>query len=318
MNIADVRRNSELVVAEASRAIVGKDHFLASLLACLLAGGHALLEDVPGVAKTLAARTLARTLGLGFGRIQFTPDLLPADVTGGAVFDPERGETAFRPGPIFAHVLLADEINRATPKTQAAMLEAMEEKTVTVEGRAYGLEAPFLVIATQNPIEFEGTYPLPEAELDRFLVRLRIGYPDRQREKEILERRRQRRQDEVEIRPVVTRDDFLAMQRAIEDVHVSDEIESYVVDLVRATREHRQLELGASPRAALALWKASRAVAAMEGRDFVLPDDVKTMAGPVLAHRVMVRPDLWTDAIKTEDVIAAVVAAVPVPGMNPA
>lgn len=316
MSIADVRQACDRIVAEVSRAIVGKDRFLRNLLACLLAGGHALLEDVPGVAKTLAARTLAKSLGLGFRRIQFTPDLLPADVTGGVVLDPQKREAVFRPGPIFTNLLLGDEINRATPKTQAAMLEAMEERTVTAEGRTYGLEAPFLVIATQNPIEFEGTYPLPEAELDRFLVRLRVGYPEREQEKEILDRRRLRKQDEVEIRPVVTQTEFLAMQQAIEEIHLSDEVEYYIVDLVRATREHRQLEFGASPRAALALWKAARAMAAMEGREYVVPDDAKTMAVPVLSHRIIVRPDLWTDEIKTEDIIAAVVADVPVPGMK--
>ncbi len=316
MNMAAVRQACDRIVAEVSRVIVGKEGFLRDLLACLLAGGHALVEDAPGVAKTLTARSFAAVLGMEFRRIQFTPDLLPADVTGGVVYDPAKQETVFRPGPIFGHLVLGDEINRATPKTQAAMLEAMEERTVTVEGHTYRLEPPFHVIATQNPIEFEGTYPLPEAELDRFLVRLRIGYPDRDQEREILARRQARRRDEVNLKPVVSEEEFLAMQAAVEGVHVSEEMEYYAVDLVRATREHKWLELGASPRAALALWKVARARAAMAGRDYVVPDDVKGMAVPALAHRVMVRPDLWTDEIRTEDVIAAVVEKVPVPGME--
>ncbi len=316
MNVTAVEEASRNIISQVSRVIVGKERFIKNLLACLLAGGHALLEDVPGVAKTLTVRTLATVLGLDFGRIQFTPDLLPADVTGGVIFDPEARKAVFRRGPIFTHLLLGDEINRGTPKTQAAMLEAMEERTVTAEGQTYRLDPPFHVIATQNPIEFEGTYPLPEAELDRFLMRLRVGYPERDQEKEILERRRLRKRDEVQVDRVVTQEEFLEMQAAVETVHVSDEIEFYAVDLVRATRQCPQLELGASPRAALALWKAARAEAAIAGRDFVVPDDVKAMAVPVLSHRVMVRPDLWTDEIKSETIIAGVVADVPVPGMK--
>ncbi len=316
MKTADVRLSCEKIIDEVSRAIVGKEGFLRALLACLLAGGHALLEDVPGVAKTLTVRTLAKAMGLDFGRIQFTPDLLPADVTGGVVYDPERREAEFRPGPIFTSLLLGDEINRATPRTQAAMLEAMEEHTVTADGKTYPLGSPFLVVATQNPIEFEGTYPLPEAELDRFLVRLRVGYPGRENEKQLLDRRQVRQRDDVDIHTVLRPGEFSAMQAAVENVHVADEIKFYVVDLVEGTRRHQQLEVGASPRATLGLWKAARAVAAMEGRDYVVPDDVKAMAVPVLSHRVILRPDLWTDEIKTEDVVAAVVEGVPAPGVE--
>ena len=313
MDLGELRARSARILDEVERAVVGKRDALELILLAILSDGHVLLEDYPGLAKTLAARSFASATSLRFARIQFTPDLMPSDVTGSSVFDQRRAEFEFMPGPIFTNLLLADEINRAPPKTQAALLEAMQERQVTSEGETRRLEAPFIVLATQNPIEYEGTYPLPEAQLDRFLVRATIGYPDREHEIEMLGRRLERGEDEVELSPVVDGSTLVAMQRALEDVHVSPAIEGYIVDVVAATRASRRLAVGASPRGSLALLKLSRARAALAGRDFVVPEDVKDVAGPALAHRLTLKPELWVQRIRGEDVVAEALASVPTP-----
>jgi MoxR-like ATPase len=301
------------ILDEVERAVVGKRTALELVLVGLLADGHVLIEDFPGLAKTLMARSFAAVTGLRFARVQFTPDLMPADVTGSAIYDQRSGALRFQPGPIFTHILLGDEINRAPPKTQAALLEAMQERQVTTEDRTRPLERPFLVLATQNPIEYEGTYPLPEAQLDRFLLRIRVGYPDRDAELELLRRRLERGQDDVALRAVVDRDQLLAMQRAVERVHVDAGIREYAVELVGATRESAQVQVGASPRGTLALLKLSRARAALMGRDFVTPDDVKRIAVPALAHRIALRPELWIQQVDPEDVVRACLDACAAP-----
>ena len=313
MTIGRVTERSGEIVGTLARVIVGKADVLERILAGILANGHVLIEDYPGLAKTLIARLFAQALNLSFKRLQCTPDLLPADVTGSFLFDQRQARFEFRPGPVFTHLLLADEINRATPKTQAALLEAMQEAQVTVEGESFRLEPPFLVIATQNPIELEGTYPLPEAQLDRFLMRVSVGYPSADEEQQILERRRQRRQDEAEVPAVVSRDEVLAMQRTLEDVFVSDAVERYVVDLVQATRTDHRVALGASPRGALALLKLARAWAVLRGRDFVTPDDVKAMAGSALSHRLILQPELWVSKLSAAQVVNDLLTQVPVP-----
>jgi MoxR-like ATPase len=302
------------VLAALGQVIVGKTDVLQQVLAGLLANGHILIEDYPGLAKTLIARLVAQTLDLGFKRIQFTPDLLPSDITGSFLFDQREARFEFRRGPIFTNLLLADEINRATPKTQSALLEAMQESQVTVEGERFPLEPPFLVIATQNPIELEGTYALPEAQLDRFLMRLAVGYPDPEEEVEILARRRRRREDPVSVAPVISRADLLAMQESLEDVHVAGVTERYIVDLVQATRTDHRVALGASPRGTLALLKLARALAALQRRDFVLPDDVKAMAVPALAHRLVLKPELWVARVSAAQVVQGLLTQVPAPG----
>jgi len=313
MQLDRVHEVSGQVLDEVERAIVGKRDQLELVLIGFLADGHVLLEDFPGLAKTLAARSFAQVLSMRFTRIQFTPDLMPADVTGSSIWNQRETDFEFRPGPIFTNLLLADEINRAPPKTQAALLEAMQERQVTIEGATHRLELPFLVIATQNPIEYEGTYPLPEAQLDRFLLRNAFGYPGREDEVEVLGRRIERKVDEVELRPVVDRETLLEMQRAIEDVHVADSVRRYCVDLVAATRDSQSTAVGASPRGSLALLKLSRCKAALAARDFVLPDDVKAVAVPALAHRLVLRPELWVQRISAEDVVRDVLLAVPTP-----
>ncbi len=292
---------------------MGKREALELILLGLLADGHVLIEDNPGLAKTLIARSFAAVTGLRFARVQFTPDLMPSDVTGSAIYDERIGDLRFQPGPIFTHMLLGDEINRAPPKTQAALLEAMQERQVTSEDGTRKLERPFLVLATQNPIEYEGTYPLPEAQLDRFLMRIRIGYPDRAAELALLARRLERGQDDVELDTVVDREELLRMQSAVERVHADEGILSYAVDLVTATRESPQVAVGASPRGTLALLKLSRARAAVTGRDFVTPDDVKLVAVPALAHRITLRPELWIQRVQAEDVVRDCLDRCPVP-----
>ncbi len=301
------------ILVEVSRAVVGKSEALRLVLLALLADGHVLIEDLPGLAKTLIARSFAAATDLDFKRIQFTPDLMPADVTGVSVFDPARRAFEFRPGPVFANLLLADEINRAPAKTQAALLEAMQERQVTVDGVSHQLPRPFVVIATQNPIEFEGTYPLPEAQLDRFLIRVRVGYPSQEDEREVLARRVGRRSDEVPVDAVIDASGLLAAQRALEDVHVSDAIMRYIVALVAATRSDPRTQVGSSPRGSLAVLKLSRGMAMLEGRDYVIPDDVKAVALPALAHRLSLRPELWIQDVRTEDVVRACLDAVPTP-----
>jgi MoxR-like ATPase len=313
MQLQELRDRSAGILDEVERAVVGKRSALELILLAVLCDGHVLLEDYPGLAKTLAARSFARATSLGFARIQFTPDLMPSDVTGASIFDQRRAEFEFMPGPIFTNLLLADEINRAPPKTQAALLEAMQERQVTTEGETRLLASPFVVLATQNPIEYEGTYPLPEAQLDRFLIRAGIGYPARDDEIELLDRRLQRGEDEVEISPVVDASTLVSMQQSLEQVHVSAAIEGYIVDIVAATRTSRQLAVGASPRGSLALLKLSRAKAALSGRDFVVPEDVKAIAVPALAHRLTLRPELWVQRIRGEDVVAEALESVPTP-----
>ena len=313
MTLGDVTKHAREVREALGAVIVGKDDVLARILAGLLANGHVLIEDYPGLAKTLIARMFAQALGLGFKRVQFTPDLLPADITGSFLFDQREGRFEFRRGPVFTNLLLADEINRATPKTQAALLEAMQESQVTVEGESFALAPPFLVIATQNPIELEGTYPLPEAQLDRFMLRVAVGYPSADEEREILARRRKRREEEARVPLVVSRDELSAMQRALEDVFVSDPVERYIVELVQATRADHRVALGASPRGALALLKLARAEAVLRGRDFVTPDDVKTMAVPALAHRLILQPELWVATLSASQVVTHLLSTVPTP-----
>ena len=310
MNVSD---RAARILDEVERAVIGKRDALELVLLGLLADGHVLIEDNPGLAKTLMARSFAAVTGLRFARVQFTPDLMPSDVTGSAIYDQRTGDLRFQPGPIFTHVLLGDEINRAPPKTQAALLEAMQERQVTSEDTTRRLERPFLVLATQNPIEFEGTYPLPEAQLDRFLLRISVGYPDRAAELELLGRRMDRGRDEVELDTVVDRDELLTMQRAVETVHAEDGILGYAVDLVTATRESPQVQVGASPRGSLALLKLSRAKAAVEGRDFVTPDDVKLVAVPALAHRITLRPELWIQRVEAADVVRDCLDSCPAP-----
>jgi MoxR-like ATPase len=309
----DVGRLAGRVLDEVERAVVGKRDALELVLLGLLADGHVLLDDFPGLAKTLIARSFAQVVSLRFARVQFTPDLMPSDVTGSSIYNQRLGDFEFRPGPVFTNLLLGDEINRSPPKTQAALLEAMQERQVTIDGVTRPLERPFLVVATQNPIEYEGTYPLPEAQLDRFLLRLSVGYPSADAEWRMLERRLERTSDEVELTQVATPADLLAMQRAIEDVHVAESVGRYMVELVGATRTSPRVQVGASPRGTLALLKVGRARAAMVGRDFVTPEDVKAVAVPALAHRLILRPELWVRRVRTEDVVAELLEQVPTP-----
>jgi MoxR-like ATPase len=313
MTIEEVGELSTRVLDEVERAIVGKRDALELILLGILGDGHVLLEDYPGLAKTLIARSFAQATTLGFSRIQFTPDLMPSDVTGSSIFNQQTAEFEFRPGPIFANILLSDEINRAPPKTQAALLEAMQERQVTIEGLTHPLERPFLVLATQNPIEYEGTYPLPEAQLDRFIIRLGIGYPEREDEWQVLVRRMEREVDEIELTPVVDGETLLRMQRALEQVHVSEQVGLYMVDLVAATRASSRVQVGASPRGTLALLRLSRGRAALQGRDFVTPDDVKAVAVPALAHRLTLRPELWVQRVSGEDLVREALDSVPTP-----
>jgi MoxR-like ATPase len=313
MTIDGVGEHAERILDEVERAVVGKRKPLETILLALLADGHVLLEDYPGLAKTLIARSFSQVCEMKFSRIQFTPDLMPSDVTGSAIYDQRSSDFEFRPGPIFTNLLLGDEINRAPPKTQAALLEAMQERQVTIEGKTHVFDPPFLVIATQNPIEYEGTYPLPEAQLDRFLVRLGVGYPEREHEWRMLEQRVERARDDIVLDPIVDRETLVAMQNAIEQVYVSEAIGLYMVDLVAATRTSGQVEVGASPRGSLALLKLSRCRAALFGRDFVTPEDVKAVAVPALSHRLMLRPELWVRRVRAEDVVAEVLESVPTP-----
>jgi MoxR-like ATPase len=311
--MTDVAARGRAILTEVERAIVGKRDALELVLLAMLADGHVLIEDFPGLAKTLTARSFAAVTGLSFARVQFTPDLMPSDITGSSIYDQRTGAFSFQPGPIFTHVLLGDEINRAPPKTQAALLEAMEERQVTSDDATRPLDRPFLVIATQNPIEYEGTYPLPEAQLDRFVARVSVGYPTADDEWEVLERRIARRAEEVELRAVVDRDELLALQRAVEDVHVAEPVGRYVVAVAAATRESGRVQVGASPRGTLALMKLARARAALAGRDYVVPDDVKVLAVPALAHRLVLNPELWVRGIGGDEVVRECLAGVPAP-----
>jgi MoxR-like ATPase len=313
ITIEQAGAQAERVLAEIERAVVGKREALELVLLGFIADGHVLIEDYPGLAKTLIARSFAQAFDMTFARIQFTPDLMPSDVTGSSIFNQRSGDFEFRPGPIFTNLLLGDEINRAPPKTQAALLEAMQERQVTIEGRTNALERPFLVIATQNPIEYEGTYPLPEAQLDRFLLRLRVGYPSREAEWAVLEQRLERAADDIRLAPVTDRNGLLELQQALEQVHVSQAVGYYMVDVVAATRTSQRAQVGSSPRGALALLKLSRAKALLDGRDFVTPEDVKAVAVPALSHRLMLRPELWVQRVRPEDVVGEVLETVPTP-----
>ena len=311
--MTNVAASCERILEQVERAIVGKREVLELVLLGLLADGHILLEDVPGLAKTLIARSFAQATSLSFSRIQFTPDLMPSDVTGSSIFNQRNADFEFRPGPVFANLVLADEINRAPPKTQAALLEAMQEGQVTTEGETRPLPPPFVVLATQNPIEYEGTYPLPEAQLDRFLLRTSIGYPAREDEWQVLARRLERGEDEVVLDPVIDAPGLVELQRALEHVHVGEAVGLYMVDLVAATRSSTRLAVGASPRGTLALLKLSRARAALDSRDFVAPEDVKAVAVPALAHRLTLRPELWVQRVRGEDVVREALETVPTP-----
>ncbi|WP_029264947.1 MULTISPECIES: AAA family ATPase [unclassified Microbacterium] len=294
-------------------AVVGMDEPLTIALAAILAGGHVLFEDVPGLGKTLAARSLASALGLGFRRLQCTPDMLPGDVTGSYVYAPASGEFVFRPGPIFTGLLLADEVNRTTPKTQSAMLEAMAEHQVTVEGNSFALPRPFHVIATSNPIEYEGTYALPEAQLDRFMVRLAVGYPGPDDETRIILDRVRRQSPDAFVDPVIDERGLLAIQAAVERIHVDADVARYCVELTRSTRDATHVAVGASPRGSQALVLLGRALAVLDGRDYVRPDDIKRIAEPVLAHRLTLTPQAWAQGVDPRSVVATVVEATPVP-----
>ncbi len=313
VDIAAVARISSEVLDEVCKAVVGKRSLLEKIMTAALAGGHVLLEDFPGLGKTLIARSFAVTLGLDFKRIQFTPDLLPADITGGYIYNRADNRFELRKGPIFTNILLADEINRASPKTQSALLEAMQEYQVTLEGDSMRLLQPFQVIATQNPIEYEGTFPLPEAQLDRFLVKLSVGYPSTTEEQEILKRRQQRQQDEVTLNAIIDADTLLQMRQTVETVYLDPDLERYIVALVAETRRDRRIAVGASPRASLALLKLSRANAAIQGRSFVLPDDIKAYIYPVLIHRLILQPEYWMKQEVASDVIEIITKTVPVP-----
>jgi MoxR-like ATPase len=314
LTIAEVSALAGQVLDEVNRAVVGKRDALVLVLAAILAGGHVLIEDLPGLGKTLAARSFAQTLGLRFTRAQFTPDLLPADLTGSFIYNQRTTEFEFRPGPLFTGLLLADEINRTPPKTQSALLEAMQERQITVEGQTFPLEAPFHVIATSNPVEYEGTYPLPEAQLDRFLMRVSFGYPTRDQEWGVLSRRLGRRQEEQRLDAVTDSTGLLGMQAAVETVDVEETVGRYCVELAAATRTHPHALMGASPRGALALMLTARAYAVIGGRDYVVPEDVKAVAPSVLGHRVTVKPELWMSDVSGSTVVRGVLAEVATPG----
>lgn len=309
----DISSDCIKIIDEISKVIVGKREVLEKIMFGILANGHILFEDYPGLAKTMIARCFSQVLGLEFKRVQFTPDLLPADITGTYVFNQKEMTFNLRKGPIFTNILLTDEINRAPPKTQAALLEAMQEKQVTLEGDTYALEEPFIVMATQNPIEYEGTYPLPEAQLDRFLIKLQVGYPSQRQEKEIIDRRKERRTDDFNLKKVVDAKKILEMQRTCEDVFIHDDIEKYIVTIMYTSRISAVIEVGASPRGSLALFKLARARAAYSGRDFVIPDDVKEMVIPALSHRIILKPEVWYTKVTEQGVLNDIVEKIPVP-----
>jgi len=301
------------VTNNVSQVILGKEQAIQHTLLALLCEGHLLIEDVPGLGKTMLARSIARSIGCSFNRIQFTPDMLPSDVTGVSVYNQKNQEFEFRAGPIFAQIVLADEINRATPKTQAALLEAMEERQVTIDGVTYAMQRPFLVLATQNPIEYEGTFPLPEAQVDRFIMRIHLGYPDRRHEIAVLDSQQDHHPIQ-DLEQVVAREELMRAQEAVKQVYVDDRIKEYIVALTQATRQHPDVYLGASPRGSLALFKTARALAAVQNREFVLPDDIKELAAPTLAHRIIVSPSARIKNIGSEAILQEILESVPVPG----
>jgi MoxR-like ATPase len=311
--MTDIQSFGNRLISNLEKVIVGKHQTIESIVVGLLCQGHVLIEDVPGVGKTVLARSLAKSLGCSFSRLQFTPDMLPSDVTGVSIFDQSKHVFEFRPGPVFAQIVLVDEINRATPKTQAALLESMEEKQVTVDGITHTLPNPFMVLATQNPIEYEGTFPLPEAQLDRFLLRVRLGYPTQSDEIEILDRQQLRHPIET-LKAVIDVEELRAVMEEIKTIYVSKPVKRYLVDLVNRTRQSADVYLGASPRGSLALYRTGQAVAALTGRDFVLPDDIKNMAVPVLAHRVIVGPAARLRELSAEKIVEEILENLPVPG----
>jgi len=316
VNVDVVEENCNRILTELASAIVGKEPVLRKVLVGVLANSHILLEDYPGLAKTVIAKSLAASLGCRFARIQFTPDLLPADITGTYIYNQKSGDFELRKGPIFTNILLADEINRSPPKTQSALLEAMQERQTTLDGRTHPLEKPFIVIATQNPIEFEGVYMLPEAQLDRFIMKLRIGYPDKNSEIDVLKRRIARRNDDFTITNIVNTAALIEMQEAVENVHADDAVLSYITDIVRETRTHSQVEVGASPRGSLALLKLARANAALSGRDYTLPDDVKLICSEALAHRIIPKAASWVRGFDPNSIIEEIIRRVPVPKVD--
>jgi MoxR-like ATPase len=313
LKVEEAGEKCQQIVAQVKKAIVGKDPVLEKVMLAVLANSHILFEDYPGLAKTLLARSFAMSMGCNFSRIQFTPDLLPSDITGTYVYNVKNSEFELRRGPIFTNVLLADEINRAPPKTQAALLEAMQERQTTLDGKTHALTDPFIVFATQNPIEYEGVYPLPEAQLDRFLVRLQLGYPSRAEEVEILKRRMQRGQEDVQLEPVADVEMILNLQKTVESIHVDDDVLGYVTDIVQSTRAQRQVEVGASPRGSLAIFKLARARAVFHGRDYVIPDDVKEVAAQALVHRMIMKAESWVKGLNPRQVIDEILKTVPVP-----
>jgi MoxR-like ATPase len=314
----ETAQHATAILDELEKAVVGRRRSLELVLIGILAGGHVLLEDLPGLGKTLIARSFARVLGLDFARIQFTPDLLPSDVVGASLYDQRTGEMAFRPGPVFTQLLLADEINRTPPKTQAALLEAMGEHQVSVDGQTRVLPAPFIVLATDNPIEYEGTYELPEAQLDRFLMRLRLGYLSAGDETDMLRRRVARGAENVTLSAVVSAAGLLEMRESLERVEIGEDLLDYVVAIIESTRQDQQIQVGASPRGGLALVQLARGQALLHQRDYVVPDDVKQVAVPALAHRITLRPELWVRRVSADDVVARLLAAVPTPRTSPA
>ena len=316
--INTVSQISNSLMNEVSKVIIGKQENLRRITVGILSNGNILIEDVPGTAKTLMANTFASALGCKFKRVQFTPDLLPADIMGTYMYDQQAGEFKLRPGPLFTNILLADEINRAPPKTQAALLEAMEEKQVTIEGITHKLPAPFVTMATQNPIEQEGTYPLPEAQMDRFLMKMSMGYPNRQEEKAILQRRKLRGKDDHETEKITSPNKVVAMQKALETVHVDPAILSYIVEVVQRTREDHRVITGASPRASQSLFKTGRAAAAIDGRDYVIPDDIKGVALQVISHRILMKPEAKIRGITGSHIVRKILSEVPVPVIQPA
>ncbi len=316
MNIETAGHTCQTIINQVKKIIVGKDPVLEKVMLAVLANSHILFEDYPGLAKTLLARSFAMAMGCGFSRIQFTPDLLPADITGTYVYNVRSGDFELRKGPVFTNVLLADEINRAPPKTQAALLEAMQERQTTMDGKTHLLEDPFIVMATQNPIEYEGVYPLPEAQLDRFLLRLRLGYPTRTDEVEIMRRRMQRGREDAVLDSVADARTILDLQKGVEGIHVDDDVLAYIADSVQATRYQRQIELGASPRGSLAIFKLSRARAVFHGRDYVIPDDVKEVMPVALIHRLIMKTESWAKGTNPSQVLDEILKTIPVPTLK--
>jgi MoxR-like ATPase len=313
MKIGDASEICQQVVNQVRKVIVGKEHVLEKVMLAVLSNSHILFEDYPGLAKTLMARSFAMSMGCEFSRIQFTPDLLPADITGTYIYNVKTSDFELRRGPVFTNVLLADEINRAPPKTQAALLEAMQERQTTLDGKTHPIADPFIVIATQNPIEYEGVYPLPEAQLDRFILRLQLGYPNRTEEVEILRRRMERAREDIQLKPVADGETILALQKTVEGIHVDDDVLGYVADIVQATRVQRQIEVGASPRGSLAMFKLARARAVFHGRDYVIPDDVKEVAAPALVHRMIMKAESWVKGVDPREMVDEILKTIPVP-----